>query len=182
MESKSGQNNPQKRRTQVLVQLLIACACLSAFFLSGCRRYYVEVYQQRVDASYLASNAVNTPDPRSSHPPLGQLFVVEWQVPLELLPKNPFIEFDANFLDYSERRYVFAINQRKGFKTFFVVDHEFIETGGIFTYRAKIKTEDGEVFREWRHQLWVNLITIDNSEQQPPQSNVSSKPNPSKDL
>lgn len=105
------------------------------------------------------------------------MFVIEWQVPLELLPKNAFIEFDANYWDNIERRYVIPINDRKGYKTLFVINDDFIETGGVFTYRAKIKTEDGKVFREWRHQLWVNLITIDNQELPPPESEVLSKPN-----
>lgn len=154
---------------------------LALFTLSSCSRYYVEVYQQKVDGTYLASVHVGTPDPRLANPPYGQLLVAEWQIPLELLPKYPFLELDVIFWDNIQRRYVFPINHRKGFERLFIIDDEFVKTGGILAYRARIKTEDGKIFREWRHQLWVNLITIDNTVPPPPRSEALSNPSPDKD-
>lgn len=129
--------------------------------MGSCNRYYVAVYQEKVDKKSLASYAVRTPDPKQEHPPYGQLIAIEWQIPASLLGENPFIEFDANFSNSTAKRYVFPINDRRGFVTLRVLDDEYIETGGTFSYRARIRTEDGALFREWRHQLFVHLITIE---------------------
>jgi hypothetical protein len=41
-----------------------------------------------------------------------------------------------------------------------LLNEEYEKSGGILTYKAQILTQEGEVFREWRHQLWVNLIQV----------------------
>jgi hypothetical protein len=34
------------------------------------------------------------------------------------------------------------------------------------TYSAEIMTPDHHVYREWKHQLWANLITLDESKKE----------------
>ena len=156
------------------------------FFLltvfSGCGRYYVEVYQKKVDAADLASTEVKSPDPRQKHPPYGQMLTVEWQLPQKLLVENPLVMLDVIFWDNVERHYVWPIQERRGFVTLPIVNKQFEKTGGVLAYRAKILTEEGVVFREWRHQLWVNLITTDEQPMLPPQSKAALLPNQDKDL
>ncbi len=131
---------------------------LSVFLFSSCNRYYVEIHRQRINAGYLASTSVNTPDPRRCDPPLGEMLVIEWLVSMEIMEKNPQIRLYAISWDNEERVYTWPIKKRKGYRTFSVLNDDFIRTGGLLTYRAEIITEDGEVFREWKHQMWVNLI------------------------
>ncbi len=50
---------------------------------------------------------------------------------------------------------------RFGVETYSVLNKDFKKTGGFLAYRAEILTEDGEVYADWKHQLWVKLIDID---------------------
>lgn len=149
---------------------------LVPLLLSGCDKYFVSVSQQKINASYLASTHVNTPDPRREHPPIGQMLVIEWQVPEEILNKRPKILLDVIFWNYTEETETFPIVDRAGTVTYSLLDAEYEKKKGILTYKAEIVTEDGEVFREWRHQLWVKLIHVqeENIQQSTQESEESS--------
>ncbi len=133
---------------------------IALFFLPGCRQYYLSICQEWVDVRYLASNRVSTPDPRLEHPPVGQMLILDWRVPKEIFEKKPEIVLDLILWDYSTRQIKIPIRRRMDFDTYRLLNEDYEKTGGILTYKAEIVTEDGEVFREWKHQLWVNLITI----------------------
>lgn len=156
------------RKTLKLAILILLCSC---------NRYYVQVHQQRVDRSSLASAAINTPDPKLKHPPFGQMIVVEWKLPKDYLVENPLVQLDVIFWDNVERRYIWPVNQTRGYEILKILDADYEKTGGILTYRARILNEDGEIYREWRHMLWVNLITAEQIGQ-PLQSEPESTPNP----
>jgi hypothetical protein len=126
----------------------------------GCRQYYLSVCQQWVDARYLASSNAGTPDPRQDHPPVGQMLILDWRVPKEIYKKKPEVVLDLILWDYSTRQVRIPIDHRMDYTTYRLLNEDYEKTGGILTYKAAIVTEDGEVFREWKHQLWVNLITI----------------------
>lgn len=130
------------------------------FFLPGCRQYYLSICQEWVDVRYLASNRVSTPDPRLEHPPIGQMLILDWRIPKEIFKKKPEIVLNLILWDYTTRQIKIRIKRRMDFATYRLLNEEYEKTGGILTYKAEIVTEDGEVFREWKHQLWVNLITI----------------------
>lgn len=134
---------------------------LSALFFSGCRPYYLSVCQEWVDVRYLASFHAGTPDPRLEHPPIGQKLILDWRVPKEIFKRKPTVVLDLILWDYTTRQIRFPIESRMDYATYKLWNEEYEKTGGILTYKATIVTEDGEVFREWKHQLWVNLITID---------------------
>lgn len=109
------------------------------------------------------------------------MLAIEWQLPLDLLPKNPLVQLDVIFWDNVERHYVWPICDRIGYVTLKIINEEFEKTGGVLTYRARVLTEEGDIFREWRHQLWVNLITNDTASPPPPRPKPASMPNPSMD-
>ena len=71
---------------------------LIAVIASGCEKYYLGVQQQWIDINYLASSQVNTPDPRKLNPPLGQMLIIDWHVPKDILKQQPKILLDLNFL------------------------------------------------------------------------------------
>lgn len=154
--------------TMSLIFLLLLIA-------AGCQRYGVIARRQTVDPTYLASTHIGSPDPRQEDPPHGQMVIVEWWVPQELFTKNPKICLHIIFWDYTERRIEFPINRRVGYETYFILGDDYCTTEGILTYKAEIITDDGCVFRDWKHQLWVNLIQME--EEQVPEcieSNSSS--------
>lgn len=138
---------------------------LALLLLSSCQKYYVSVSQQWVDARYLASTHVHTPDPRQDDPPVGQMLVMNWRIPKAILEKNPHIALHVIYWDYTEQVIEFPLNERMGWVTYRLFNKEYREKGGILTYKAELLTQEGEVFCDWRHQLWINLINLPVSEE-----------------
>jgi hypothetical protein len=128
---------------------------------TGCDKYYVSVRQIHVDDQYLASTHVGTPDPRRNPPPSGQKLVIDWQIPPEVLGQNPKIVLHLLFKNHVEMREIYPIKNKCDTKVYSLLNDEYFVTGGLLTYRAEIVLEDGEIYRDWKHQLWVNLITLD---------------------
>ncbi len=150
--------------------LTIIKALLPLLLLSfaGCKRYYLEVAQQIVNREYLASSYIGSPDPLLCHPPYGRQLIVSWQVPKEVLAQNPHIELRVITWDYHEERISYPITSQRGYELYTLVNKEFEQTGGILTYKADLITQEGCVFRTWKHQLWVDLITIEEQPYLPP--------------
>jgi hypothetical protein len=140
---------------------LLLLVPFSALFFTGCRPYYLSVCQEWVDVRYLASFHAGTPDPRQAHPPIGQKLILDWRVPKEIFKRKPEVVLDLILWDYTTRQIRIPIESRMDYATYKLLNEEYEKTGGILTYKAIIVTEDGKIFREWKHQLWVNLITID---------------------
>ncbi len=140
--------------------LTLLATSFSLLLLSGCKQYYLSVCQEWVDDRYLASTNVSTPDPRQDHPPIGQMLILDWRVPADILKKKPEIVLDLVLWDYTTREIKIPLKRRMDFATYRLFNEEYEKSGGILTYKARIITEDGSVFREWKHQLWVNLITV----------------------
>jgi hypothetical protein len=134
---------------------------LLLLLLAGCDKYYLSLREVPVDASYMASTHVRTPDPRKNDPPHGQKIVLKWSVPPELLEQHPQIVFRAIYKNHTEKTFVYPIESRLGYTVYSLLDQEWDQTGGLLTYSADIMTSDCRVFRDWKHQLWVNLITFD---------------------
>lgn len=141
-----------------------------ALLCTGCKRYYLTVSQQIINRDFLASTHVGTPDPRQAHPPLGRRLIVSWQIPDEVLQKKPHIELDILYWNYTEGKEVYAIDRKRGYVLYTLVDQEFVEKEGLLSYKAKLVTEDGKVYRKWKQQLWVDLIKLDDEEVKLPQA------------
>lgn len=130
-------------------------------FASGCGKYYVTIIRQTIDGKYLASSKTNTPDPRTDHPPTGQMLIVDWHIPVEIVQQSPKGVLHVICRDYSEDVYEFPIESTNGYVSYSLLDEKFDKTGGFLTYRAEIVTPDGQVYRKWKQQLWVNVIRLD---------------------
>lgn len=131
---------------------------------TGCEKYGLVLRQQRVDSLYLASTHVGSPDPRQKCPPSGQMLIVEWWVPPPLLKKEPRIIVQVLFRDYSEQIMEFPIQKRVGYETFLFPSVAQDPKRAMLAYKAEIVTGDGEVYREWKHQMWVKLIEVKEEE------------------
>jgi len=132
--------------------------------LFGCKQYYLSVCQEWVDVNYLASTAISTPDPRQENPPVGQMLILDWRVPKEIFDQNPVVILDLILWDYTTREIRIPIRHRMDFAAYRLLNEEYHKSEGILTYKARIETQDGTIFKEWRHQLWVNLIKISDAQ------------------
>jgi len=136
----------------------------SLALLLGCQKYGLIVRQQKIDVGYLASTHIGSPDPSQATPPNGELVIVEWWVPRELLEKKPKVIVQFIYWNYTEETLEFPIDKRVGYDIYPMKQQILDETGGVLTYTARIVSEDGEVFQEVKHQLWVNLIQVKDDE------------------
>ncbi len=134
---------------------------LGLLLFFGCDKYYVSVKQLSVGPTYLASTHVGTPDPRQANPPEGQKLFIDWAIPEDVLEKSPRLVMYLLYKDHSQKELIYPIEHQRGYKVYSLLNNEFRETKGLLTYRAEIVTEGGEIYKDWKHQLWVNLITLE---------------------
>lgn len=139
---------------------LFFCFLASLSLASCAKPYYLSVCQRWVDPTYLASFHVSSPDPRTAHPPLGQMLILNWRVPEEVFAEKPEVVLDVILWDYTTRQVRFPMTHRMDVATFRLLGEDYDKTGGILTYKAKVVTEKGESLYEWKHQLYVDLITV----------------------
>ena len=145
---------------KIAISLLVIAPCLI-----GCQKYYISIVQDEVDKNSLASSSVHTPDPRQSNPPMGDRLIVEWQLPKDLLGKQPCLRLYVLYKNYTEELFVYPIAHRTDYIAYTLSGEEYKQKKGILTYRAQVCLEDGEVFRDWKHQLWAKLITVEQEEE-----------------
>lgn len=136
---------------------------LYLFFLSGCQKYYLTLRQIPVDSEYLASHHVSSPDPRQLQPFFGQKVVMQWSIPSKLLLQNPQLVFHIIYKDHTQESMVYPIKHRNGVEIFSILNDTYQLKEGILTYQAYICTQDGTIYRDWKHQLWVQLIKLEDS-------------------
>ncbi len=149
---------PRKKTISVL-------CFLSLLLLSGCEKYYLSLTEQDIDVNYLASITAATPDKRQQNPPFGEMIVVDWRIPKELLAKNPVIDLYVVYGNYTEKSFQYPIRKKMGYVTYKDLNDEFALRKGIITYSADIRLEDGTLYKSWKHQLWVNLISLNEESQ-----------------
>lgn len=140
---------------------------LALLFLTGCEKYYLSLTDQNINVDYLASVGAGTPDKRQQNPPFGEMIVMDWRIPKELLKQNPVIDLHVIYGNYTEKTFHYPLKKRMGYVTYKDIDAEYAEAKGIITYRANIRLEDGTIYRDWKHQLWTNLITVSDETPQP---------------
>ncbi len=129
--------------------------------VTGCEKYYVSVKQVPYNQGYLASSHVGSPDPRRNPPPEGVKLLITWIVPPEVLLQEPKIVLKIIYKNHTEQDHIYPIKARSGYVVCNLIDETYRKTGGPLTYKADIVLSDGSVYREWKHQLWVNLLTLD---------------------
>lgn len=129
--------------------------------LCGCTTGAITVSKQRIDRNFLASTHVKTPDPRQDNPPKGERLLINWRLKEEVLSKSPKIILHLIFWDYEEKIETYPINKMSGLICYDLLGEEFMKTKGLLTYEAQIVLDDGSIYATWEHQLWVNLIKVD---------------------
>jgi len=137
------------------------CSILLLLLLTGCEKYYLSVKREFVDRSKLASTFVGSPDPLQKDPPKGEELILEWRLPPHALDQELTLLLKVIYKNYSEETICFPVDRRRGVFTYPLLNEKYHETEGFLTYKADIKTQDGTLLKEWKQQLWVDLITID---------------------
>lgn len=136
-----------------------ALICLT-LLLFGCEKYQLAVTKERLSQNSLASTYVQSPDPLQKNPPKGQKLYLQWKLPKESFDPALVLALDVIFRDYTQQRYTFPISAKRGTKEIEFVGKDWSEKGGLLTYKAELLTPKGEVVKEWKQALWIELIQI----------------------
>ena len=134
---------------------------IAALLLGACQKYELSINEQNIDERYLSSTYIGTPDPRKEHPPKGQKLIIDWSIPSDILAQNPCLALSLIYWDYTEETVYYPVIYQRGYQVYSLLDDAYEKKRGILTYKAEILTDDGEIYREWKHQLWVPLIHLD---------------------
>lgn len=137
---------------QCFVLLLLLC---------GCEKYYLSVKREVVSRERLASTYVGSPDPRQKNPPKGQELIMEWRLPEEALEEKLILVLDLIYKDYTKGEICHPIDRKRGIFTYSLLNQEFKEKEGFLTYKAEIRNAQGGVLKQWKQQLWTELIVIE---------------------
>lgn len=112
----------------------------------------------------LASFIVNTPDPTLFDPPIGQKLILTCSLAKKYFYlEDIYILLKIRFHDNSELEKRIKVGSPSGIYTYYLLNDEFLEKKGILTYKAELYHQS-QLIDCWRHQLWVDLITIRQAE------------------
>lgn len=133
----------------------------------GCSRTSLSVHTDYLSHENLASYHIETPDPRLNNPPVGQRLIVRWCVPQNYLEfEDLHLEITIRFRNRQEVVEQLDLLKRRGTYVYPVLNEAYVASRGILTYKVDL-VADGNVLEEWRHQMWVDLITIGEDKELP---------------
>ncbi len=140
---------------------LSQCLIFLFLFCFSCEKYYLSVKREAVDRMKLASTFVGSPDPRQKNLPKGQELILEWRLPEEALQEELILALSIIYKNHTEEKVCYPIDRRRGVITYSVLGKDYKVTDGFLTYKAEILGKDNTVIKEWKQQLWTDLIVID---------------------
>ncbi len=118
--------------------------------------------QEWVDANFLASSKVHTPDPRQEHPPKGERLIIAWDFPKSMFQKELTMVATVRLWDNTEQVSSRLIDRKRDvIALFFPSDGR---DRKILTYRVQIFAKDGQEVETWEHHFWTKLIDVGREE------------------
>lgn len=129
--------------------------------LSGCSGTSLIVQTDFLTDENLASYYIQTPDPLLNCGFVGQRMLISWSFPRSYLEfTDPYIIVHIRYRNHEEETLRLDNLHFSGTKVFTLLNDAFFDTEGILTYKAQLFMDD-TILAEWRHQLWVELITLE---------------------
>lgn len=133
------------------------------FLMVGCSSEYLTIYTDYLSHENLASYHIGTPDPQLNNPPIGQRLLISWSLPKNYLQKEDLhLDIIIRFRNREELKQNVAIFKSSGTYIYSLLNDEYFEKKGILAYKIDLVTKD-EIIEEWRHQLWTELLKLNNN-------------------
>ncbi len=146
---------------------------LALFMLSGCSQPFLTVHTDYLSHENLASYHVRTPDPLLNHPPIGQRLIVTWSIPKNYLAFDDLhLEISIRFRNREQLVENLSLLKRSGTYVYALLNEDYTAKRGILTYKVNL-IGNGQPLEEWRHQIWAELIVMDQSCAAPPEERGS---------
>lgn len=140
------------------IRYLLFVVCM---LLIGCNQH-ISVQTDYLSRTQLASWYVGTPDPSLQYPLIGERMLVEWDLPQDYFVCDELIlSITIRYADRSEEVKIIPVTCQKGWYRYELSGEEFEKNGGFLTYKVDVIGDD-QILETWRHQLWVELIVLDN--------------------
>ena len=136
---------------------------LLLLILCGCEKYSLSVKREYIDQSTLASTFVQSPDPRQNNPPKGELLLIKWRLPEEVLKEELHISLKIIYQNHTQECLSYPVFQRRGMLTYSLLNEKYQKTKGFLTYKAELVNGAGSVLKEWQQQLWTERIVLDDT-------------------
>lgn len=139
------------------IRFLISLCLLLLF--SSCSYETLRVQVDYISRENLASFHVGTPDPRLLYPPQGQRLILTWYIPYHKIQRNIAIKLNIRYGNHTEEVKWIYPKKAYGFHIYCLQNRDYYSKCGILTYKAEMYI-DHCLTKEWRHQLWTQLITF----------------------
>jgi hypothetical protein len=113
----------------------------------------------------MASFHIDTPDPALSNPPVGQRILISWHIRKGDFYGHPPYYIKLTMRYCNRKECVQWIQLYKSFGTYIyrLVDQAYFACSGIQTYKVELFHE-GQMIECWKHQLWSELIILNNNQ------------------
>lgn len=144
-------------KTWLSLCILLVLSCLT----SCTRSEFISAQTSYITRQSRASYHVETPDPFLCYPIFGQNLLIKWSLPTSF-QCYPDLRMAATlrFRNRTERTIVVPITIPSGLYMYTLQGDDFCQTNGILTYKIDL-LGGGCLLYEWKHQLWVDLITVE---------------------
>lgn len=137
--------------------------CISGLF-QACSNPHLSVHTDYLSHKNLASYHVGTPDPRLDNPPIGQRLIVTWSIPrMYLYYEDPHLVVTIRFRNREEIEETIYIHRMHGTYVYDLLNEDYIEKRGMLSYKVDIIAQ-GCLLDQWRHQIWADLIHLQDQE------------------
>lgn len=134
--------------------------------LTSCSDQILVVDSYYIGSHTLASEVIGTPDPRKYCATSGQLLNVYWKLPYEYAEAdNLSIRLTLRFCNREEHCENVALSCFRGRYTYYLLDDDYWDSGGILTYKVEIYSGDC-LIDLLCHQIWTEMIVFDEYEQE----------------
>ena len=143
----------------ILSLFLIACFLT----LLGCTQPNLTLFTEYVSIESLPSYQVGTPDPRLYHPDSGVRLHISWSLAKMCSDSIHQLHLHVRFGNGEEDDQWLSIHNESGTYVYSLINDDYWNKGGIFTYKAEL-FENGELIKEWRHQLFAERINLDDTQ------------------
>jgi hypothetical protein len=124
---------------------------------SGCYNNHLYVQQEWVDASFLASSKVKTPDPRQLYPYVGERLIIAWDFPKSLFSQGLNMVVTVRLWDDTQKVFRQPIVRKRDATSLFFPE---CDGGKIITYKVQVYNQYGDEVTKWEHHFWAELITV----------------------
>lgn len=118
------------------------------------------MFSEYVTVNSLASYHIDTPDPLLNNPPVGQRLFISWDLPKTYgCYEDLHMELFIRFRNREQDSLNIKLCNLSGTYVYGLYNDDFFKKDGILTYKILLMG-GGEVLDEWRHQIWVDMISF----------------------